>query len=115
MGDHDFAARWAKIKRYVTKRCGARYQNSALRTGSKRRRHEGTLWQRRYWEHLVRDPQSLNRCRDYLHWNPVKHGYVRHVRDWPYSTFHRFVLGGLYQLDWGGDGPAGMGDSGFGE
>jgi putative transposase len=115
VGDDDYPARWAKIKRFVTQRCGARYPNDARRAASNRRRNEGALWQRRYWEHLVRDPQDLNRCRDYVHWNPVRHGHVRRVRDWPYSTFHRFVRSGLYPLDWGGGDAPGMGGDGFGE
>ena len=64
------------------------------------RRHEGGLWQRRFWEHQVRDQSDLNRCLNYLHWNPVKHGHVDRVADWPYSTFHRFVRVGMYPKDW---------------
>lgn len=71
---------------------------------SRMRRREGCIWQRRFWEHRIRDQSELNRCLDYLHWNPVKHGYVSRVADWPYSTFHRFVRQGVYPEDWGGQG-----------
>jgi len=82
-------------------------------TASRLKRREGNIWQRRFWEHQVRDQDDLNRCLDYLHWNPVKHGYASKVADWPYSTFHRFVREGVYPNDWGGQG---VGDGGvFGE
>ena len=51
------------------------------------------MWQRRFWEHLIRDEMDLARHLDYIHYNPVKHGYVANVVDWPYSTFHRYVVG----------------------
>ncbi len=60
------------------------------------------IWQRRYWEHLIRDPQDFARHMDYLHHNPVKHGLCQQAADWPYSTFHRLVKTGIYPADWGG-------------
>lgn len=68
---------------------------------SKRRRREAALWQRRYWEHLIRDDADLTRHVNYIHWNPVKHGLVRKAIDWPYSTFHRYLHKGVYTPDWG--------------
>ncbi|WP_298441983.1 transposase [uncultured Ferrimonas sp.] len=59
------------------------------------------IWQRRYWEHLIRDPADYQAHFDYLHYNPVKHGLVTQVADWPYSTFHRYVADGVYPVDWG--------------
>ncbi|MFG0330077.1 MAG: transposase [Phycisphaerales bacterium] len=59
------------------------------------------VWQPRYWEHTVRDRYSMHRIMAYIHFNPVKHGYVRRPRDWPYSSFHRCVRQGLYRIDWG--------------
>jgi REP-associated tyrosine transposase len=100
--DADFAKRWALIKRFVTKRCRASLYRQKEMSPSKQRRNEATLWQQRYWEYLIRDEEDLNRHRDYLHWNPVKHGYVSRVADWEYSTFHRFVQQGFYSRDWGG-------------
>lgn len=101
-GDVEFAKRWAMIKRAVTKRCGARLHQEEWMSASRRQRHESTLWQRRFWEHVIRNDTDLNRHRDYIHWNPVKHGYVKQVKDWPFSTFHRFVKRGMYSADWGG-------------
>jgi putative transposase len=82
-------------------------------SSSRLQRREGVIWQRRFWEHRARDQADLNRCLDYLHWNPVKHGYVTRVADWPYSTFHRFVREGIYPQDWGGQGM--VEDGAFGE
>ena len=64
---------------------------------------ERGIWQRRYWEHTIRDDNDYARHVDYVHFNPVKHGHVARVRDWPYSSFHHFVEAGIYPLDWAGD------------
>jgi putative transposase len=64
---------------------------------------ERGIWQRRYWEHTIRDESDFARHIDYVHINPVKHGYVTRVRDWPYSSFHRMVKLGVYPEDWAGD------------
>ena len=61
------------------------------------------FWQRRYWEHAIRDEADFERHVDYIHINPVKHGYVTRVADWPHSSFHRYVERGLLAEDWGGD------------
>jgi putative transposase len=73
------------------------------RSASKVARRERGIWQRRYWEHAIRDDRDLERHVDYIHFNPVKHGYVTKVADWPHSSFHRFVSRGLLPEDWGGD------------
>ncbi|MGH2448271.1 MAG: transposase, partial [Chloroflexota bacterium] len=72
---------------------------------------ERGIWQRRYWEHLIRDERDLAVHIDYVHFNPVKHGHVARVRDWPYSTFHRCVRDGVLAADWGGNAV----DGDFGE
>ncbi len=100
--DNDFGKRWAMLKRFVTKRCGPTLQRDAWMNTCKRRRHESTLWQRRFWEHLIRDETDYIRHMDYLHHNPVKHGLVQQVKDWPFSTFHRHVRNGVYPESWGG-------------
>jgi putative transposase len=64
---------------------------------------EPALWQRRYWEHTIRDETDFERHVDYIHFNPVKHGLVTRVSDWPYSPFHRYVQQGLLPADWAGD------------
>jgi putative transposase len=71
---------------------------------SKGRRNECTLWQRRFWEHVIRDETDYMRHMDYLHYNPVKHGLVKSVKDWPFSTFHRYVKDGIYPENWGETG-----------
>lgn len=111
-GDADFSARWGMIKRHVSRQCAARdrYVNA-----SRSRRREAGLWQRRFWEHQIRDEEDYRRHIDYIHWNPVKHGYVKHVRDWPYSTFHRFLSEDRYPLDWGGGETPLDTDDSFGE
>jgi len=92
---------------------GADPGNSTPISASRMRRREGCIWQRRFWEHCVRDQAGLNRCLDYLHWNPVKHGHVSRVAEWPFSTFHRYVRNGIYPEDWGGEGV--VVDGAFGE
>ena len=62
---------------------------------------ESTLWQRRFWEHVIRDEADYRAHVDYIHFNPVKHGYLKRVIDWPYSSFHRYVKEGVYEPDWG--------------
>jgi putative transposase len=68
---------------------------------SRQYRREITIWQRRFWEHTIRDEEDLAKHFDYIHYNPVKHGLVQRVRDWPYSSFHRLVKQGIYPIDWG--------------
>jgi putative transposase len=63
---------------------------------------EAEVWQRRFWEHTIRNDADLRAHVDYVHWNPVKHGHVARVRDWPYSSFHRYVREGVLTVDWGG-------------
>jgi len=103
--EHDdrIAARWAVIKSYVTKRCRHLFTTKENVSKSRSRRKEGSVWQRRFWEHVIRDDPDFHRHLDYLHWNPVKHGYAKTPMDWPYSTIHRFVAHGLYPPNWGCD------------
>ena len=68
----------------------------------RQKRHERGIWQRRYWEHLIRDEADFAAHMDYVHFNPVKHGWVERFADWPYSTFHRLVAQGVYPEDWAG-------------
>jgi REP-associated tyrosine transposase len=98
-GDANFPLRWNVIKSGFTRGL----VGAAPRSSSKIARRERGLWQRRYWEHAIRDDADLERHVDYIHFNPVKHGYVSKVCDWPHSSFHRYVERGLLPLDWGGD------------
>ena len=71
-----------------------------MKIGYKNKREKG-IFQRRYWEHTIRDEKDLNNQINYIHYNPVKHGYVKSVKDWEYSSFHKFVKKGLYDINWG--------------
>ena len=99
-GDGDFSLRWSLIKNRVSRLVGAQYRHAEWLNDSKQKRRESTVWQRRFWEHCIRDEDDLRHHVDYLHFNPVKHGLVSHVADWPHSTFHRFVQAGIYPPDW---------------
>jgi putative transposase len=106
-GDSDFRTRWALIKAGFSRRIAP----GEGRSESRIRRGERGIWQRRFWEHLIRDQQDLERHIDYIHYNPVKHGWVERVGDWPFSSFHRFVAQGLYPADWS-DAPVGSIEAG---
>jgi putative transposase len=97
--DADNAGRWARIKSGFCRRLPAVEYRSSVRMA----RRERGIWQRRFWEHPLRDDVDLQRHIDYTHLNPVKHGHVARVRDWPYSSFHRFVRLGWLSLDWAGE------------
>jgi len=99
-GDTDYATRWGLIKAGFSRALPAEETRSA----SRRRRGERGIWQRRFWEHGIRDDLDFQRHVDYVHWNPVKHGWVTRVRDWPYSSFHRYVEQGLLPADWAWEG-----------
>ncbi len=64
-------------------------------------RTDGRVWQHRFWDHIIRDDDDLNNHTDYIHYNPVKHGFVTSPFDWPHSSIHRFLEMGNYTLDWG--------------
>ena len=104
-GDDRFPMRWRRIKEEFTKAYLAAGGVEGPVSESRKERGERGIWQRRYWEHVVRDEDDLKRCVDYIHWNPKKHRYVTRVRDWEYSTFHRFVEQGEYELNWGSADP----------
>lgn len=100
-GDHNFSARWQAIKRIVTQQCGTSLLYQEKLTTRRIQRKQGTIWQHRFWEHLIRDEADYSRHFDYIHWNPVKHGYVHRALDWQFSTFHRYVAEGIYSPEWG--------------
>jgi putative transposase len=109
-GDSDYSIRWRLIKTWFTKRASGsvRCQTDAAQA----RRGEQAIWQRRFWEHCLRDQADFDRHVDYIHFNPVRHGYVRQARDWRYSSFHRYVREGLLLDDWacGPEELSGVGD-----
>jgi len=100
--DDDYSTRWAEIKRDVSSACSEHLHVPHLLTRSGKQRNESTIWQRRFWEHRIRDAFDMEKHVDYIHFNPVKHGQVQRVGDWTYSTFHRYVREGIYVGDWAG-------------
>ena len=98
-GDSDFALRWRLIKTVFSRGLPL----GERRSGSRQSKAERGIWQRRYWEHLIRDEADFSRHVDYIHINPVKHGLVSRVADWPHSSFHRYARAGLMPMDWAGD------------
>ena len=99
--DADFSVRWNGIKRRFTIQAKQRLHKPEWINASKQKHRESTIWQRRFWEHQIRDDRDYQQHMDYIHYNPVKHGLVERVQDWPYSSFHRFVEQGLYMASWG--------------
>ncbi len=98
-GDADYKTRWALIKAGFSRQL----PDEEHRSQSRIKRGERGIWQRRYWEHLIRDDLDYRRHVDYIHWNPVKHAVARRVIDWPYSSFHKYVDQGIYPTDWVGE------------
>lgn len=97
-GDDDFAIRWQMIKAGFSRALPQGERVSASRL----RKRERGIRQRRYWEHTLRDEEDFARHVDYIHFNPVKHGHVARVWEWPFSSFHRMVRLGVYPEDWAG-------------
>lgn len=96
-GDAAYPLRWRLLKAWFSRHIakGEHRRDSRVAKG------ERGIWQRRYWEHLIRDDEDMQRHVDYVHFNPVKHGLVERAADWPYSTFHRYVAEGKLASDWG--------------
>jgi len=98
-GDTDFSLRWRLIKIGFAQAV----PNTERRSDVRRQRGERAIWQRRFWEHLIRGEEDFRRHIEYCYINPVKHGLVRRVNDWPNSSFHRDVRALLFPEDWAGD------------
>jgi putative transposase len=98
-GDSDFSTRWRLIKNRFARALPKQEPLNAVRVA----RNERGIWQRRFWEHLIRDEADYARHVEYCYINPLKHGLVTRVCDWPYSSFHRDVRAGIFPLDWAGD------------
>lgn len=97
-GDSAFSERWSMVKRIVTQRCKPL---SVVGESQTRRHREGEIWQRRFWEHSIRSDNDYRIHLEYIHWNPVKHGYAPSALEWPFSSFCHFVARGIYDADWG--------------
>lgn len=108
VGDADFPTRWRRVKTDFSRALACTERRSAVRVG----RGERGVWQRRYWEHQIRDDADYARHFDYIHYNPVKHGWARSPALWLHSSFDEMVARGVYHRDWaspvafdvGGDG-----------
>ena len=98
-GDADFSSRWRDIKARFSAQIPRWERLSARRL----QKGERGIWQRRFWEHVIRDECDYERHVNYIHFNPVKHGHVTRVAAWPYSSFHRYVEHGIYTLEWDAD------------
>ena len=99
--DSDYSVRIREIKRLFTKSHLSRFGNGKARNLSHQKKNEASIWQRRFWEHYIQDEKDLHAHLDYVHFNPVKHGLVKRVSDWKWSSFHRYVKMGFYEEDWG--------------
>jgi putative transposase len=99
-GDQRYSFRWQWIKREFTRGWLALGGREQARTSARVTERRRGVWQRRFWEHTIRDETDMEAHFDYIHYNPVKHGLVPRPRDWPWSTFHRWVRAGHYSIDW---------------
>jgi len=115
-GDAKYSIRVKRIKEEFTRSWLDAGLPEATVTGAQAKKGERGIWQPRFWEHTIRDEVDLERCTDYVHWNPRKHRLVLRVRDWKWSSFHRFVGAGDYGIDWGGEEPKSIiGEADWGE
>lgn len=99
--DCDYSIRLKRLKDHFTSEWLAQGGHEETVTPSQKRRGHRGIWQRRFWEHTIRDEVDLENHFDYIHFNPVKHGYVNRPADWPHSTFHRYFRSGHYSTEWG--------------
>jgi putative transposase len=98
-GDPDFSNRLRRIK--------GRFTRSVIAAGAPVSSDHGgeySPWQKRFWERTIRDDRNFERCVDYIHYNPIKHGLVSSPIDWPFSSLHRYIRAGILAWDWGGNG-----------
>lgn len=98
-GDDDYSGRWKSLKANFTHKLQYKL------TLRKNARGEYGIWQSRFWEHTIRDEQDMQRHIDYIHYNPVKHGYCQQVNEWQYSSFHHYVQCKKLAINWGGNDP----------
>ncbi|MBF2057699.1 MAG: transposase [Cyanobacterium sp. T60_A2020_053] len=97
--DANFSTRWRLIKGYFSRKCDEKYQGKI--SIFRQKKQEKAIWQKRFWEHLIRDEQDFINHVNYIHYNPVHHGLVKAVKYWQYSSFHRYVNENIYDMDWG--------------
>ncbi len=97
--DADYSKRWQLIKAKFS----ASIPKHEFISNARQQKRERGLWQRRFWEHLIRNDKDYEQHIDYIHYNPVKHGYVNRPVDWAYSSIHRYIKKGILSADWGSD------------
>ena len=97
--DGDFSNRWRLIKSWFSRQCNLQYQGQI--SASRQHKGEKAVWQRRFWEHQIKDDRDFVNHVEYIHYNPVHHGLVKAPKDWQYSSFHRYVQQGIYDMMWG--------------
>ena len=94
--DVAYGKRLGMIKSHVSRRCEHLLIPVETRSASRIKRRQNDFWQRRFWEHQIRDDRDFERCVDYIHYNPVNHRLAQRAKEWPYSTFHRYVSRGAH-------------------
>ena len=99
-GDDNYSIRWREIKRIFTHRYLKEIGTGQERNESRQKRREAAIWQRRFWEHTILNEKDLETHLDYIHYNPIKHGYVSKAVDWEWSSFGRYVKMGVYNPEW---------------
>jgi putative transposase len=99
--DADYSVRWSEVKKAFSRGLPATENRSRIRI----RAGERGIWQRRFWEHVIRDDRDFAAHVDYIHYNPVKHGYCKRPVEWPHSSIHDFIRRGVLTNDWGTSGP----------
>ncbi len=114
-GDDDTPKRWRPIKAMFSKRYLKAGGIEGQRNQSRRGKSEAAVWQRRYWEHTIRNDTDFAMHFDYIHFNPVKHGFVSSPQDWKWSSFHRYLRLGYYSEEWGSSQSFTFNESSFGE
>lgn len=97
----DYSTRWRLIKHQFTKEMKAHINPSIKISNSRKMKKEQAIWQRRFWEHQIRDEKDFEHHLHYIHYNPVKHGYVDSPKDWQWSSFHKYVTMEWYDQEWG--------------
>lgn len=97
--DSDYSTRWRLIKTAFIKQFPDKF---IVQNANRKNKKQQKIWQHRGWEHCLRDEQDFQQHIDYIHYNPVKHGYVKHAGDWKYSSIHRYIKFGVLNNDWGG-------------
>ncbi|MCH8923210.1 MAG: transposase [Planctomycetes bacterium] len=100
-GDDRYSKRLGRMKVEFTRSLYGAGNAPRSASASRRRHGESDVWQRRFWEHTIRDEDEFERLFDYVHFNPVKHGYARCPHEWPASSFGHWARRGVYEMQWG--------------